>query len=84
MRLTDDQIRGHAAFGAISGKNCDFTAVFRDWDAKIDDEFLTGVRDALPEEWESSPGDIDRIFEIVKRPSETRQEILEQLWRVVG
>ena len=82
--LPDPTVQVHVGFQMLEGRVPGTNGVFPKWEELPVDEILSEIRAVLPPQWESNPGDFDRIFDLLHRRVHHLQEISSQLRRLAS
>lgn len=81
--LSETDVRDHCSYAPLFGKGRLFNALLARWRSAVSEATIESIRSAIPESWESKPGDIDAILSLLQGRPPVFDEIESDLRRIV-
>lgn len=81
--LLDEEIQQHTCFSLLAWQSLNFESLGEKWNNLPMKSILREIESLVPDSWESTAGDLDRIFDFLQQRSQDFEAITDQLRRVV-
>jgi len=80
----DDEITQHCTFRALTGTARTFSTLLPLWASDISPADILRLRASIPADWETQPGDLDRVFRFIEERPPRFDDIAARLLGAVG